>query len=392
MTTPAPAFPAWVSGRLVPAGEPAIPAEDQGLLHGMSVYDTLLLEDGVVLFAERHLERFARACDELGIDLPWQPREAIDAYHRALVDAGHDLGPGLLLRLTATRGTAAGPVLLVTARRAERVPADGVTLALAATHKVAADPTEGIKSTNRLRNVLAREEARAHSMSTEVSVAHCEYLGERWSFLDCPGSVEFANDSRAALAVADIAIVVCDPVPDKALAVAPLLHHLDAMNIPHLIFINKVDHMSNSLREMMHALQEVSDRPLVLRQVPIRDGDTITGFVDLASERAYAYEEGQPSKLISLPDSVKDREEEARQEMLEALADFDDELLEKLLEDAVPSTEEVFAQFTKDLEDDLIVPVLFGAAEHENGIVVVPDGPGLGIEINRKALAAFAPS
>ena len=160
MTTE-PAFPAWVSGRIVPAGEPALPAEDQGLLHGMSVYDTLLYEDGVVLFEERHLARFAKACDELGIDLPWEPREAIAAFLAELLAGPWDLDRCLLLRLTATRGTPDGPALLVTARRAEVLPEDGVVLALASTHKVAADPTEGIKSTNRLRNVLAREEARA---------------------------------------------------------------------------------------------------------------------------------------------------------------------------------------------------------------------------------------
>jgi translation elongation factor EF-G len=71
----------------------------------------------------------------------------------------------------------------------------------------------------------------------------------------------------------------------------------------------------------------------VLRQVPIRDGEEVTGFVDLVSERAYKYKEGNPSELIEMPDSIKAREAEARQEMLEALADFDDSLLEELLED-----------------------------------------------------------
>jgi hypothetical protein len=69
-----------------------------------------------------------------------------------------------------------------------------------------------------------------------------------------------------------------------------------------------------------------------------------------------------------MPDTVKDREGEARQEMLESLADFDDVLLEQLLEDTVPATGEVFDQLAKDLREDLIVPVLFGSAEASNGI------------------------
>ncbi|MEE8506350.1 MAG: elongation factor G, partial [Kiloniellales bacterium] len=121
-------------------------------------------------------------------------------------------------------------------------------------------------------------------------------------------------------------------------------------------------------KELMEALQAASAKPLVLRQVPIREGDEITGFVDLVSERAYRYTEGTPSELIEMPDSVKDREGEARQEMLESLADFDDVLLEQLLEDKIPAPDEVYVQLTKDLQEDKIVPVLFGSAEHSNGI------------------------
>lgn len=216
----------------------------------------------------------------------------------------------------------------------------------------------------------AAPEARAHNMSVEMNVANAEYLGQPWTFIDCPGSVEFASESHNALMVADMAVVVCEPAPDKAMALAPLLHFLDDKKIPHVIFINKLDNLGANppIREVMEALQSASQRPLVLREVPIRDEDQVTGYVDLVSERAYAYQEGQPSKLISLPDSVKDREEEARQEMLESLADFDDGLLEKLLEDSIPSADEVYTQFTNDMADDLIVPVLIGSAEHLHGV------------------------
>jgi elongation factor G len=106
----------------------------------------------------------------------------------------------------------------------------------------------------------------------------------------------------------------------------------------------------------------------VLRQIPIREGREITGFVDLASERAYRYTEGTPSDLIEMPETVKEREGEARQEMLESLADFDDALLEQLLEDKIPAPQEIYQQLTKDLQDDLIVPVLIGSAEQSHGI------------------------
>src|SRR3546814_1554142 len=100
----------------------------------------------------------------------------------------------------------------------------------------------------------------------------------------------------------------------------------DLYEIPHMLFINKMDTASARVLEVLEALQSVSGRPLVLRHVPIRDGEAIAGYVDLASERAYRYKPGEPSDLVSLPGDMADRNAEARQELLETLADFDDSL------------------------------------------------------------------
>ena len=115
-------------------------------------------------------------------------------------------------------------------------------------------------------------------------------------------------------------------------------------------------------------MQGVSERPLALRHVPIREGDDITGYVDLVSERAYEYKPGEKSSLIELPDTVKDRNEEARQELLETLADFDDTLLEQLLEDVVPPKDEIYEYLTRELQADRVVPVFLGAAEMDHGV------------------------
>lgn len=212
-------------------------------------------------------------------------------------------------------------------------------------------------------------ESRERQMGVEPNLAHAEYLGEKWSFIDCPGSVELSQDSRNALMAADVAVVVAEPEPERALTLAPIFRFLQDYQIPHMLFVNKMDKGHVRIRELLEALQAVSPKPLVLRQVPIREDDQITGFVDLASERAWEYQEGKPSSLIEMPETVKDREGEARQEMLESLADFDDTLLEQLLEDIVPPRDEIYQQLTKDLQEDLIAPVLLGSAEFSHGIV-----------------------
>jgi len=212
-------------------------------------------------------------------------------------------------------------------------------------------------------------EARARSMSTELTVASMEYLGDSWTLIDCPGSVELTYDAQCGMMVADTVIVVCEPAPDRAVTISPLLKFLDDRDIPHILYINKMDQAEASVRATFEALQSVSSRPLLLREIPIRnEAGEVTGMVDLVSERAWKWNPHKPSDLISLPEKVKDDEELARTEMLESLADFDDKLMEELLEDVVPSTDEIYANLTKDLQQDLIVPVFFGSAENENGI------------------------
>ncbi len=213
------------------------------------------------------------------------------------------------------------------------------------------------------------QEARNRQMSTELNAAATTYLDEQWTFLDCPGSVELAQEALNAIMVSDIAVVVTEADPSKSVIISPVLKALDANGIPHIIFINKMDQAETSVRATLEALQDVSSRPLVLREIPIREGGAVVGHVDLVSERAFKWQEGKASELIQLPDSVTDREQDARTEMLESLADFDDTLLEELLEDVVPSSNEVYENLTRDLQNNLIVPVFFGSAENDNGVI-----------------------
>jgi elongation factor G len=212
-------------------------------------------------------------------------------------------------------------------------------------------------------------EARARQMSTEVNVANATYLGDPWTILDCPGSIELLYEAESAVLASDVAVVVCEPEVERALTISPLLQFLDQHRIPHMLFINKMDTASARVREVLAALQGVSSRPLALRQVPLRGQEAeITGYVDLVSERAYRYRPGHASDLIPLPDGFWDQERETRSGLLEKLADYDDALLEKLLEDEEPSRDEIYQHLTRSLREDQIVPVFLGSALQDHGI------------------------
>ncbi len=211
-------------------------------------------------------------------------------------------------------------------------------------------------------------EARDRQMTVEVNAASTEYGSVCFNFLDCPGSVEFAQETYNALIGVDAAVVVCEPDKARVLTLAPLFQFLDDWEIPHLVFINKMDRANDSFTEIMDALKGVSSRPLVLHQYPIGQGETLKGFIDLVTERAYQYHAGSPADPIPLPDHLRDAETAARAEMLETIANFDDHLLEELLEDINPAEDEIFNDLKMELGADQIVPVFVGVAEQDYGV------------------------
>ena len=213
------------------------------------------------------------------------------------------------------------------------------------------------------------QEARDRKMSVEVNAAYAEFLDSRLNFLDCPGSVEFWQETMDALMGADAAIVVCESEPGKAPMLLPIFKALDDLELPRFVFVNKIDRAAGSISELFAALQAVSPTmPLVLRHVPILEGETVTGYVDLASEYAYTYHPGQESERIDTSGDLAAREADARFQMLEKLADFDDNLMEALLEDVTPPRDDVFAHLSNDVAAGRIAPVLLGAAEQLGGV------------------------
>jgi elongation factor G len=211
-------------------------------------------------------------------------------------------------------------------------------------------------------------EARDRQMSTEVSAATIEHEGVSLTFLDCPGSIEFFAEARHAMMGADAALVVCEAVAQRATMLAPVFRFLNQHDIPHLLFINKIDRASEMIRDFVPAVRAISDHPLVLHQVPIREGESITGYVELISGQGYAYQDSGASHEVEAPGDVEERKQTARTDLLESLADFDDTLLEQLLEDEEPSVDEIHKYVTRELAEGQVVPVFIGAAEHDHGV------------------------
>jgi elongation factor G len=215
----------------------------------------------------------------------------------------------------------------------------------------------------------ASKEARHHQMSVELSVATTNFMDESYTFVDCPGSVEFIHDMRAALPAVDAAVVVCEMDEKKIPQLQLILRELEDQKIPRFLFLNKIDKADSTIHDVLTLLQPASRSKLLLRQIPTFSGELISGFVDLALERAFVYKEHAASEVVPLEGDVLDRQKTARFSMLETLADHDDELMEQLLEDIQPPRDKVFDDLSKELRDGLVCPVLMGAASRTNGVL-----------------------
>ncbi len=211
-------------------------------------------------------------------------------------------------------------------------------------------------------------EAKALGMGVDLNVATTLYLNDSYVFIDCPGSIEFAQEARNAIHIADVAIVVVEADAERIIALSPILHELEAEGIPHLVFINKIDRTNAHIRDVAEALELVSALPVVLRHMPIREGDVITGFVDLAANQAYEYKHKTGSNLIEMPATLTEQVGDERYNMMEKVADFHDDLMDELINEIYPTSDDVFKDLADDMRTGRIMPVLMGSAQNGFGL------------------------
>ncbi len=202
-----------------------------------------------------------------------------------------------------------------------------------------------------------------------LAITTFEFMDDPWCAIDCPGGIEVLPHARAALLASDAAVIVVPPDPEEAILVAPYLRIVEASGTPCIVFVNRIDEARGRLRDIAEALQGYSDHVVVLRQIPLREGEQVVGAVDLVSERAWKYRDGAPSALVEVPQDAVPREQEARAELLEHLSDFDDWLLEEIVEDREPAAGALYSICSRVLAENRVTPALIGSASHGSGMM-----------------------
>jgi elongation factor G len=191
-----------------------------------------------------------------------------------------------------------------------------------------------------------------HAQSTCVGFAHTGCGEVDLMLIDAPGFVDFLEESKIALLAADAAVVVIDADPSRIPQTRALVDFLESRRMPHLFFINKMDRPGAAPAATLEALVSAYGMHVVAEQLPDGEGDAFSGVVDLVGNMSSS--DGNVAA--------------ARGKLLEALGDFDDHLLEELLEGVEPPLDEVRRDLHDEYARDQIVPVLFGSAVRGIGI------------------------
>jgi elongation factor G len=205
------------------------------------------------------------------------------------------------------------------------------------------------------------------AQSTCAGFAHASTGNVDITFIDCPGFIEFYEEAKLALLGADAAIIVIEAEPSRVRQTRSLVDFLDSRKMPHCFFINKLDRPGSDFRATLAALVDAYGTRVVAEFLPIGEAEAFRGYIDVAEQHAYVVEDGTP-KEISLGPEFEGTVAEARTKLLEALGDFDDHLLEELLEGIEPPIEEVRTDLRNETVRDEIVPVLVGAGLGDIGL------------------------
>jgi elongation factor G len=221
----------------------------------------------------------------------------------------------------------------------------------------------------------------SHLQSTCVGFAHCNCGDVDLTIVDSPGFIDFFEETKIAMAGVDAAVIVLEADPARVALTQTLVDYLEARKLPHLFVVNKLDRAGADFEGTLAALQQLYGRHVVAEQWPVRPTqDAFTGYVDLAQLQAFEFE-GDREREAALPANLQERVRQAHGELLEAMADFDDHLMEELLEGIEPPADEVDRDLCNECAHDQIVPVLVAAG-----------GSGAGIPALLRAMERWFPS
>ncbi|MCH8207837.1 MAG: GTP-binding protein, partial [Nitrospinae bacterium] len=206
--------------------------------------------------------------------------------------------------------------------------------------------------------------------SINASVAFCEWEKKKINILDTPGSNNFIGDTPACIRVVDGVLVVIGADDGIQYFTEKVWQWATEASLPKIIFINKMDSDKAAVDSILEGIKKKFKATPVFLQLPYGTGENFEGIADIAGQSFYTYEKGGKGIGVQgdLPDNLKDEAAAARENLVENVAEPDDELIEKYLEAGELSEEEFAQGLKKGVESGDLIPVFCGSATENIGI------------------------
>lgn len=210
------------------------------------------------------------------------------------------------------------------------------------------------------------EEEIARDISISSAVAFAEWGGAKVNLIDTPGYNIFISDAKAALIAADTALVVVDAVNGIEVQTEKCWDFASEYGLSKVIFVNKMHKERASAAAVVSQAKDTLGVTAVPVQLPLGREKGFRGVVDLISGKAYEYEldgDGAGSE-VPVPDDMADSVEEARTNLVEAVAETDEDLMEEYFEEGTLSVDQLQSGLRKALAEGEVIPLLCGSALH----------------------------
>jgi len=205
-------------------------------------------------------------------------------------------------------------------------------------------------------------------ISVSLAMAPIEWDGIKINVLDAPGYADFVGDVRSAIRAVDAVILVVSAVDGVEVQTEVAWELAAAGGLPRAILVNKMDRERASFERTLDQLVSAFGTQVAPLELPIGEEHDFRGVVDLLAKKAYAYDSGPRAQEISWPDDIAGKAEPLREKLMEAVAEADDALIERYLEEGELSEEEILRGVKSGFADARIAPVLVGAAAKPIGI------------------------
>lgn len=214
------------------------------------------------------------------------------------------------------------------------------------------------------------EEEVSRHVSVSSALAHVEWNGAKINLVDTPGYNIFINDAKAALVAADSALTVIDAVAGPEVQTEKVWEFAQSYGIPRMVFVNKLARERADFQRTLAQIKEVFGSGAVAVQIPIGLEKDFRGIIDLISLKAWEYDVDGDGKgrEIPIPEQQQAEVDEAREALLEAVAETDEALLNAYLEEMTLSDEKLMAGLRKAFSDGEVFPVLCGGGLHNIGV------------------------